>query len=152
MFFVGIISENTNRILCKKQLEREFMLLLDIAVSFFVALLAGLGVGSGGLLIVYMTLVAGIGQIEAQGLNLLFFIAASAASSYKNFKDGLINIKNILPVLISGCVGAVVGGIASHNVNTEILRYAFAGFMIVSGVYGGVRTLVRKKAAENKST
>ena len=49
-------------------------MLLDIIVSFAIALLSGLGVGSGGLLVIYLTLYAGTPQLQAQGVNLVFFL------------------------------------------------------------------------------
>ncbi len=42
-------------------------------VAFFAALLTGLGVGSGGFYLLYLTEARGLAQYEAQGLNLLFF-------------------------------------------------------------------------------
>lgn len=51
------------------------MLLLDTLASAIIAILTGLGVGSGGLLVIYLTLVSGIDQPVAQGINLLFFCA-----------------------------------------------------------------------------
>jgi uncharacterized membrane protein YfcA len=44
------------------------------AVSLFIAILSGLGVGSGGLFVVWLTMVEGVDAIEARGLNLLFFV------------------------------------------------------------------------------
>ena len=43
-------------------------------VTFAVALLSGMGVGSAGLLVTYLALVLGMPQLQAQGLNLLFFL------------------------------------------------------------------------------
>ena len=38
----------------------------DILAGFLVAILSGLGIGGGGLLVIYLTLSGG-GQLEAQG-------------------------------------------------------------------------------------
>ena len=46
---------------------------LDILVSFLIATLSGLGIGSGGLLVIYLTLLDGMPQLRAQGVNLVFF-------------------------------------------------------------------------------
>ena len=43
-------------------------------VAFFIAILSGLGVGSGGLLVIWLTMVEGMDAIGARGLNLLFFV------------------------------------------------------------------------------
>ena len=49
--------------------------------SFLIALLTGMGVGSGGIFVVYLTLLHGVEQLAAQGLNLYFFIFSTAAAS-----------------------------------------------------------------------
>ena len=50
-------------------------------VSFIVALitsvLSGLGIGGGGLLVIYLAFFTDTPQITAQGINLLFFIFSS---------------------------------------------------------------------------
>ena len=56
------------------------MVVVDILASLLIAVLSGMGVGSGGLLVTDLTLVHGTPQLSAQYLNLLFFIFASAAS------------------------------------------------------------------------
>ena len=55
--------------------------MIDFLVSCGVALLSGLGVGSGGLLVVFLTKYREIGQLFAQGVNLIFFIFSSGAST-----------------------------------------------------------------------
>ena len=45
-----------------------------IAASFFIALLSGLGVGGGGLFVVFLNLFTELSQLTVQGINLLFFI------------------------------------------------------------------------------
>ena len=52
-------------------------ILLDILAGTAVAVLSGMGVGSGGLLVVYLTLAAGMQQAPAQALNLFFFLFAA---------------------------------------------------------------------------
>ena len=50
------------------------MRMFDIIISFICALLAGMGVGGGGILIIYLTLFKNLPQATAQGINLLFFV------------------------------------------------------------------------------
>ena len=56
------------------------MIWIDIAFTFVFAALAGMGIGSGGLLVLYLTLIRGTPQLSAQGFNLLFFLFSSGAS------------------------------------------------------------------------
>ena len=43
-------------------------------VALLLSLLAGLGVGSAGLFVLFLTLVQGLSQIRAQAANLLLFL------------------------------------------------------------------------------
>ena len=60
--------------------------MIDFLVSCGVALLSGLGVGSGGLLVVFLTEYRAVGQLFAQGVNLIFFIFSSGASTAVNLR------------------------------------------------------------------
>ena len=51
---------------------------MNAVTSFLIAVLSGLGVGSGGLLVIYLTLVEKVPQLTAQGTNLIFFILIKA--------------------------------------------------------------------------
>lgn len=50
--------------------------------AFLTALLAGMGVGSGGLFVVFLTVFLDYPQLAAQGLNLYFFILPRRRRSF----------------------------------------------------------------------
>ena len=50
------------------------MWMIDIFAGFFAAMLSAMGVGGGGLLVIYLTEILGMEQRCAQGINLLFFL------------------------------------------------------------------------------
>ena len=52
-------------------------MLLTVSVALAIAILSGLGVGSAGLLVVFLTVVSELPQRTAQGVNLMFFLFAS---------------------------------------------------------------------------
>ena len=56
------------------------MLWLLALTSFGVAILSGLGVGSAGLLVVFLTAVLQVPQLTAQGMNLVFFLFSSGSA------------------------------------------------------------------------
>lgn len=100
---------------------------------FIIAVLAGLGVGSGGLLISFLTLVSDMPQDSAAGVNLVFFVAALFASvvvSVKNKKLGSGFFTRVVP---TGALGAIVGSLLSMRVTPGIVRATFGVFMIVAG-------------------
>lgn len=110
------------------------MFWLDFIVGIGVAALAGLGVGGGGLLVIYLTIFKDIGQIEAQGLNLLFFIAAGASSLFIHIKKRKLDFKKIILIIICGSLGAVAGSLLANFTDGALVKKIFGGFLIASGV------------------
>ncbi|MBQ2719173.1 MAG: hypothetical protein IJF73_03800, partial [Clostridia bacterium] len=78
---------------------------MSTLVLFGAAVLSGLGVGSGGLYLLYLTDVLGVGQYAAQGQNLLFFILATLASALLHLGRGSITLKELLPFGAVGLFG-----------------------------------------------
>lgn len=109
------------------------MIFFDMAAAFIVAAMSGLGIGGGGLLIIYLTLIKGIGQIEAQGINLLFFLFASGSSILIHLKKRKINFKLLMILIIFGITGSIAGSMTANAVNPSIIRNIFGIFLIASG-------------------
>lgn len=102
--------------------------------SFLVAMLAGMGVGSGGLFIVYLTMVSGMAQLEAQGLNLHFFIFATAAALLLHAKTHPLPLGRLAYVCGVGSIGCALGAILAQNMNGGLLRTVFAVVLIAAGL------------------
>ena len=49
-------------------------MLFTILITFLLAALSGMGVGGGGLFVIYLSLFTNTPQLTAQGMNLLFFL------------------------------------------------------------------------------
>ena len=107
---------------------------MNVLASFFVALLAGLGVGGGGLLVLYLTLVRHIPQAEAQGSNLLFFLCAAGAAFLVNRKRRQFPWRTVLLLAASGVILAIPGAMLATAVKNEILRKCFGGLLVLSGI------------------
>ncbi len=110
------------------------MIVIDIIASFIISTLAGMGVGGGGLLVIYLTLLRSVEQFMAQGINLLFFICAAAAAIFVNFKKQALDFRTVVILSVSGTVFAVIGAILASYVNVYILRKIFGVLLIVSGI------------------
>jgi len=110
------------------------MFLIDLIAGVCIAVLAGLGVGGGGLLVIYLTMVKDIAQIEAQGLNLLFFVAAGTASLIVHVRKRKLNVKNITVMIICGSLGAVAGSFIANFTDAAVVKKIFGGFLLVSGM------------------
>lgn len=105
----------------------------DIAAAFLTAALAGMGVGGGGLLVIYLTLAREMPQLEAQGINLLFFLSSALPAIAVNLKKRRLDFRRILSLAVPGAVFAVLGSILASEVDAAILRKVFGGLMVIAG-------------------
>lgn len=126
--------------------------MIDFLVSCGVALLSGLGVGSGGLLVVFLTEYRGVGQLFAQGVNLIFFIFSSGASTAVNLRARNICYGAVMLMSIGGTVGAIVGAIVASILDPNLLRIGFGAMLLIGGIPSFIRALkafLDKKPVEN---
>ena len=109
-------------------------IVISAAAGAATGVLSAWGVGGGTLLIIYMTALAGIGQQEAQGINLLYFIPTSLASLFFHCKNKLVSRDVVVPAVIAGAPAAVLTALLSSGLDSNVMRYIFGGFLIVVGV------------------
>ena len=105
-----------------------------IAVSTVLGFLAGIGVGGGSLLILWLTLVIGVEHGQARFINLLFFLPSALIACLFRWKQGSLEIRKILPAVLAGCVSAAVGSWFSYHLDTELLKKLFGGLLILTGI------------------
>ncbi|MCI8387440.1 MAG: TSUP family transporter [Clostridiales bacterium] len=108
--------------------------MLNFLIGFGVAILSGLGIGGGGLLVIYLALFSGVGQLEAQGINLIFFLFSSGAAMIVHLIRRRLNLRLIAYLALCGCVGAIGGSLIAQAVPAEMVRYAFGALLVVSGL------------------
>ena len=116
------------------------MNILFLSAAFVTGILASLGLGGGMILILYMTVWGGYSQLHAQGVNLIFFLPIAMLSVIIHRKNGLIELKELVPAMITGAVSAVIGSLAAEYIGSELLGKFFAVFIIALGI----RELFRK--------
>lgn len=109
---------------------------VGVIVIGLLSLLAGLGIGSAGLLVVWLTLCAGMGQLEAQGMNLLFFILSSGAALAVHVFRTRLPFKFILLMIPAGLVGSFFGTLLAGVLPQLLLRRAFGAFLVLCGIRG----------------
>ena len=115
--------------------------MLDLIVGTAVAVLSGMGVGSGGLLVVYLTLAAGMSQAPAQALNLFFFLFAASASTAVNIRRRNIAWGCVILLGLGGAVGAIAGSAIAAVAKPRVLRMLFGIMLTVTGARGLIGTL-----------
>lgn len=107
---------------------------VTLVVSAALGFLAGLGVGGGSLLILWLTLVLEMAYPQARVLNLSFFIPCAIIASIFRWKQGTLKIKKILPAIIAGSIGAGLFSFIGNRIDMFMLRKLFGGLLLFTGV------------------
>lgn len=121
----------------------------EILISIISAVIAGMGIGGGAIYIIFLTLFLGLAQKQAQGLNLVMFIAASISATISNFKDKKVDLKiakKIVPCLI---IGSILGTFLFNKIENDDLKKYFSYFLVVIGIYEIITSVIRIIKAKN---
>ncbi len=97
-------------------------------------LLGAMGLGGGGVLIVYLSFIAGVEQMRAQGINLMFFIPIALLAVIIYVKRGQIKLKRLIPYILSGLPGAVLGTYLGGLLGDGLLSKFFGGALLLLGI------------------
>ena len=112
--------------------------MVDFLSSFLIAtvlgFLAGMGVGGGSLLLLWLTQVAQFTQPQARILNLLFYPPSAIVASFLRIKSKRIPLNIILPGVIAGCISAAVVTMLSTSWDTDQLQKIFGWLLIAIGI------------------
>ena len=120
--------------------------ILPALVGFGTGILSAWGVGGGTLLLLIMTLLLGVDQTTAQGINLLYFLPTAAVGLIFHAKNGLLDkklLKNAAPL---GTVFAAAGAWVSTTVDVAILRKPFGVYLLLAAAV----TLFGAKKVKNE--
>ena len=117
-----------------------------LIVGCILGFLAGLGVGGGSLLILWLSLVMGIDHNAARAINLLFFIPTAIIASLFRWHQGKLDIRTILPAIVAGCISAGCFSLLSKHIDIELLKKLFGILLLVTGI----RELIYKPSDKKK--
>ena len=109
--------------------------LVPALAGLITGILSGFGVGGGTLLLVYMTVVAGLDQHLAQGINLLYFLPAGLMALPNHVKNGYIEKRALLPAIGAGLVCAGVAAWVATAMDTGVLKKWFGAFLVLIGLW-----------------
>lgn len=109
------------------------MKILNVLAGLAAGAAGSMGLGGGGVLMLYLTLILGLEQSSARNINLLFFIPCAVVSLFFHYKNKLVNLKALLPVILGGLLGVISGVLISDFIPSYVLRKAFAVFLFYTG-------------------
>ena len=96
--------------------------------------LAGIGVGGGSLLVLWLTVVLGTDQETARSINLLFFIPSALIACFFRWKQNVLKWKAVLPAIAAGCLSAALFSWLGTGMDTGLLKKLFGGLLIITGL------------------
>lgn len=105
-----------------------------IIAAFFAAIAGSLGLGGGGILLLYLTAFADYEQLKAQGINLIFFIPCAIIALIIHAKNHLIEWKATWICSLTGLAGAGLGFWLASLFDPYWLGKAFAVFLLFLGL------------------
>ncbi len=106
---------------------------LNILMPFIAGVMGAMGLGSGTVLLLYLTFFEGIDQLSAQGINLMFFIPTAAVSlSIFLFKKQL-KLKPLLPLVCIGLPFCLLGFFSSDLLGERNCAKLFGLLLIFIG-------------------
>lgn len=119
-------------------------MIFDVIMSFIIAALSGMGVGGGGLFVIFLAFFSELPQLVIQGMNLLFFLFSASASLIIHLTQRKIYPLLILILVLCGVAGALVGTLIGELVSPHLLRKLFGIMLVISGIF----SLKQKKPKE----
>lgn len=109
--------------------------MINLLIGLLAGFIGALGLGGGGVLVMFLTAFMGVGQLKAQGINLLFFIPVGLFALIFHCRKKLVNWKIALPAILCGLVGAAIGCLLASFFGAFIMRKLFGSMLLVLGVW-----------------
>lgn len=107
---------------------------LTVPVAIVLGFLAGLGVGGGSLLMLWLTIAVEMAYADARIINLLFFLPTALIATLFHRKQGSVEIKKILPAIIWGSIAAALFSLIGQYADTALLKKIFGGLLLLTGL------------------
>ena len=121
-------------------------------VSFLSGVVSSMGFGGGGVLLLYLTIFAGVPQLTAQGINLIFFVPTALAAVIIYSIKKQIDYKRVLPFVLGGVPTTLLTGYLIKFINTDILGKLFGAFVLTFGLWQLFRKEKGRKSTESKQS
>ena len=93
-----------------------------LVLSCLLGFLSGIGVGGGSLLMLWLTVAAGLPHETSRSINLLFFLPAALIACFFRKTQGLLPVKTVFPAILSGVIGAGLFSFLRMGWDSEILK------------------------------
>ena len=96
--------------------------------------LAGIGVGGGSLLMLWLTVVLHTDYTIARTVNLLFFIPTALIGCWFRKKQGMLNLRQLMPAVICGIGSAALFTFIGRSFEMNMLKKLFGVLLLFTGI------------------
>ena len=119
-----------------------------LLAGLFSGILCGMGLGGGGILIIYLSLFTDTKQLTAQGINLLFFIPIGLLALIIYVFKKQIKWKAVFKFSLWGLLGSLTGLYLTDFLGGKITGKIFGGLLIILGI---IEIFKKKRKTVDKS-
>lgn len=109
--------------------------MLNAMFGFISGIISGMGIGGGVILIPLLAIFTSLGQHEAQGINLLYFLPTAAAALVIHIRNKKIKFPYAMKLVLFSLPWAIAASRLSVTLKSGILRKIFAVFLFITGIY-----------------
>lgn len=113
--------------------ENDTMILVFL-IAVAAGIISGMGIGGGTILIPALIFIEGLNQHQAQGVNLIYFIPTAMIALITHSKNKNIETKIVLPIVLTGLLGAAAGALIAVRLDASLLKKLFGGFLLIMGL------------------
>lgn len=120
--------------------------MLNFILPFLISLLMGMGIGGGGLFIVYLTSFLSLSQTTAQGTNLIFFVISAISALIIHARKRKFYPMQIITMVSFGVLGSFIFSHLTNMIDPEIPRIFLGLILIISGsvsIFSAIKSLFR---------
>ena len=107
---------------------------IALLAAVFCGTLAGMGLGGGSLLILWLTAIQNMDPVTARGINLVFFLPAALIATLSRIRKGTLPIQKVMPAVWAGILFAMVFSFISNRLDMALLQKLFGILLLITGL------------------
>ena len=108
--------------------------MMGFVVGTITGILSEFNIGSGSLLILWLTMVEHVAQYTAAGINLVYFLCCAPTALISHIRHHLVDKKIALWCAIAGCITSPLASLAAGAIPMDWLRRLFGILLLVLGI------------------
>lgn len=119
-----------------------------VALGVAAGVVAGLfGVGGGIIFVPTLTLILGLGQLEAEATSLLAIIPVAILGSWRQTRTGEVRWRDATIMGLASIVTAIAGALIADAAPERLLRIGFAILLVATAIQMVLRTRSAQRRA-----